>query len=312
VPPPIPIPSDVRDWLNTVFVGCNERVATTMTQVPTIHEVPLDMTFIQHFLSVSIPRRFVSGWTVEISAHYLGGGRHYGEWGDWPRKWEIADIGLLVVYRQGGNVLRSKVALLQSKRLYPIEQELDEETPLEYVAGFGRLFHTDDDWAAITAPRSFAFTGDSRYRALMTEDRQYNAITSYETQRNIPIYYMLYNPREIPSSAVTPLVGQSETSGPCEVGCRIVPARQLREALAGQPGGHSPAYGELRALLAAPFSSELHPGGWRLEHFVTDLLLECETGYIAEGRNDNGLNYIFTRRAGPIAAALAITLDAPA
>jgi hypothetical protein len=97
VPPPIPIPSDVREWLQAVFAGCNQRVATTMTQVPTIHEVPLDMTFIQHFLGVGAPHRFSSGWTVEISTHYLGGGRHYGEWGDWPRKWEIADIGLLVV-----------------------------------------------------------------------------------------------------------------------------------------------------------------------------------------------------------------------
>lgn len=198
MPPPIPIPSDVREWLQAVFAGCNQRVATTMTQVPTIHEVPLDMTFIQHFLGVGAPHRFSSGWTVEISTHYLGGGRHYGEWGDWPREWEIADIGLLVVYRQGGKVLRSKVALLQSKRLYPNEQDLDEETPLDYMAGFGRLFHSDDDWSAITQPRSFAFTEDSRYRALMTGDTQYKAITSYETQRNIPIYYLLYNPARSP------------------------------------------------------------------------------------------------------------------
>jgi hypothetical protein len=38
--------------------------------------------------------------------------------------------GLLVVYRLEGNVLRGKVALMQSKRLYPNEQELEEDTPL--------------------------------------------------------------------------------------------------------------------------------------------------------------------------------------
>lgn len=193
MPPPIPIPVDVRRWLNAVFAGCNERAATAMTQVPTIHEVPLDMTFIQHFVGVSVPRRFPSGWVVEISTHYLGGGRHYGEWGDWPRRWDDQD-----------------------------------------------------------------------------------------------------------------------TSGPCEVGCRIVPARQLHSALTGQPDGHSPAYGELRASLGTPFDPDLHPTGWRLEHFVTNLLLDCETGYIADSRSDRGLNYIFNRRSGPIAAALAITLDAPA
>jgi hypothetical protein len=89
VAPPIPIPADVRLWLSGVFANCNDRVASTLTQVPTIHEVPLDMTFIQHFLGVSTPRRFPSGWTVEISTHYLGGGRHYGEWGDWPGGWEV-------------------------------------------------------------------------------------------------------------------------------------------------------------------------------------------------------------------------------
>ncbi len=52
--PPIPIPADVRGWLRDVFAGCNERASATLTQVPTIHEVPLDMTFIQHFL-IAIP-----------------------------------------------------------------------------------------------------------------------------------------------------------------------------------------------------------------------------------------------------------------
>lgn len=309
--PPIPIPADVRLWLSGVFADCNERVASTMTQVPTIHEVPLDMTFIQHFLGVSAPHRFPSGWTVEISTHYLGGGRHYGEWGDWPRRWEIADIGLLVVYRQGGKVLRSKVALLQSKRLYPDEQPLDEDTPVDYMIGFVRLLHSDDDWATITQPRTFTFNEESRYKALMTGVPQYNAIASYEQQRNIPVYYLLYNPRQIPSSASLPLAGANEPNGPCDVGCRIVPARQLRTALAQQPDGHIPAYSELRAWLGEPFAPDLHPAGWRLEHFVADLLLDCETGYIAESRSDSGLNYIFNRRSGPISVALAVTLDAP-
>jgi hypothetical protein len=312
MPPPIPIPADVRRWLNGVFAGCNERAATTMTQVPTIHEVPLDMTFIQHFVGVRSPRRFPSGWTVEIGTHYLGGGRHYGEWGDWPRRWEIADIGILVVFRQEGKVLRSKVALLQSKRLYPNEQELDEDTPFDYAVGFRRLFYSDDDWAAVTDPRRFTFTEHTRYRALMTAVPQYNAIASYEDQLNIPIYYLLYNPRQIPSTAVVPVTEEQSTIGRCDVGCRVLPARQLRDVLATQPDGHSPAYGELRTSLGVPFLADIHPGGWRLEHFVTDLLLECETGYVAGSRSDGGLNYIFNRRTGPIAAALAITLDAPA
>jgi hypothetical protein len=310
MPPPIPIPPDVRDWLHRVFVGCNGRVSQTITQVPTIHEVPLDMTFIQHFLGVSAPRRFQSGWTVEINTHYLGGGRHYAEWDDFPRRWEIADIGLLVIFREAGKVLRSKVALLQSKRLYPDEQEFEEDVPPDYIKGFGRLFPSDDDWAEVIEPRKFEFTLESRYKALLTGNRQYQSIAAYENQRNIPVYYLLYNPSQIPSSAVLPLTGVQAVDTDVQVGCRVVPANQLRTALSSRPAGHSPTYSEIISSLGTPFGPD-HPAGWRLEHFVVALLLECETGYIAESREDSGLNYIFYRRTGPISAALAITLDAP-
>ena len=81
--------------------------------------------------------------------------------------------------------------------------------------------------------------------------------------------------------------------------------------LDGQPEGHSPAYGELQRGLAAPFTLAQHQAGWRLEHFMVDLLLNCEAGYIASRPSDRGLNYIFNRRTGPISAAIALTIDAP-
>lgn len=90
-----------------------------------------------------------------------------------------------------------------------------------------------------------------------------------------------------------------------------MPAQQLRTALQDRPQGHSPAYHDLQHGLAAPFALDQHRAGWRLEHFVVDLLLECETGYIANSPDDGGLNYIFNRRTGPISAALALTIDAP-
>ena len=83
---------------------------------------------------------FQSDWTVEISTHYLGGGRHWADWPEWPRKWEIADIGFLVQFRQDGKLIRSKVALLQSKRLYADELDLDDDIPYDFMVGFGRLF----------------------------------------------------------------------------------------------------------------------------------------------------------------------------
>jgi hypothetical protein len=90
-----------------------------------------------------------------------------------------------------------------------------------------------------------------------------------------------------------------------------VPAQQLRTALEGQPEGHSPAYGELQRLLAAPFTLDQHRFGWRLEHFMVDPLLNCETAYIASSLADGRLNYIFNRRSGPISAAIALMIDTP-
>lgn len=310
--PPIPIPADVRSGLLDVFGTCNERISKLITDVPTTHETPLDMTFIQHFLGVSAPFRFPSGWTVDLSTHYLGGGRHWGDWPDWPRRWEIADIGLLVLFRQGGNLLRSKVALLQSKRLYPDELDWDEDSPLDYMIGFRRLLPDTDEWSAVMAPRRFSFTDQSRYKALVTGHTQYKAITDYENHRKIPVYYLLYNPVQIPSASVLPISpDRPQTSPSCDVGCRVVPAGQLRTVLDGKPAGSSPAYGDLRSSLPMPFNDPQHHAGWRLEHYVVNLLLECETGYIANSPNDGGLNYIFNRRSGPISAALALTLDAP-
>ena len=117
----------------------------------------------------------------------------------------------------------------------------------------------------------------------MTGVHQYQAIAQYETQRNIPVYYLLYHPWQIPHAVTSPLTSDHKVTGTCDVGCRVVPAQQLRAALQGQPEGHSPAYRELHHGLAVPFSHDQHRAGWRLEHFVVDLLLECETGYIANG-----------------------------
>ena len=176
-----------------------------VNRVPTTHETSLDMAFIDHFASMAAPVRFPSGWVVEISTHFLGGGRHFGDWPGLPRRWEIADIGFLVLFRQGGRLIRSKVALLQSKRLYPDEQDWDEDSPLDYMTGFGRLFKPDDDWGSVIAPRRFGFTSESCYKALMTGVPQYAAIAQYETQRSVPLYYLLYHPWQIPHAVVLPL-----------------------------------------------------------------------------------------------------------
>jgi hypothetical protein len=123
---PLPIPADVIRWFRTVFAQCNRKLARTMSIVPNVAEPALDMALIDHLTQYGAPQVLDSGWTVRVDTHFLGGLRHFSG------KWEIADIGLLVHYRKNGKVLRSKAAVLQSKRLYPkagaVKEELESIT----------------------------------------------------------------------------------------------------------------------------------------------------------------------------------------
>lgn len=301
----IPLPPDVKAWIHDVFASCNQRISAKLSRIPTAHETSLDMTFVEHFSEFSAPIRFPSEWIVTLDTHYLGGMRHF-------YSWEIADIGLLIVFRRAGKAVLTKVALLQSKRLYPVEEEFNEDHPAYYTLGFGRLLKPDASFASIAAPRAFSFDQTSRYKALRVKDEQYEAIRQYETKHKIPVHYLLYHPVAIPWSVVLPAVDTTAALPECEVGCRVTPARDVRKALNKHDQNYSPVLGDLQFLLPAPFTEQENAAGWRVEDFVTELVLTCKEGYVAEDvQQDEGLFQIFNRRSGPIAAAIAITFDAP-
>ncbi len=298
------LPQDVKDWIRYVFASCNHRTSRKMARIPTVHETSLDLTFIEHFSQFASPVRLPSAWTIRLDTHYLGGGRHFGQW-------EIADIGLLVLFRRGGQLIRSKIGLLQSKRLYPVEQHFNEDQPLDYFRGIGRLLEEDPTFAKVVEPRRFSFTEASIYRGLQVADNQYRAISDYEKKFSIPVHYLFYNPLTIPFSSIIPIVEPSELPADCEVGSRVVPASVLREGLKGKSTGYCPAFSDLTSLLPVPFGRTSHQAGWRFGDFVTDLLIDCKEGYVATRRDDPGLDLVFNRRTGPISAAMSITFDAP-
>jgi len=301
----IPLPDDVVRLIREIFGECNLRVATKMSRIPTVHETSLDLTFIEHFSQVAVPITLPSEWTVRLDTHYLGGGRHFGAW-------EVADIGLLVIFRRAGHVVRSKVALLQAKRLYPIEQDFSEDKELDYMIGFGRLYESDNQFAAVTTPRRFSFEEGCRYRTLVVDDQQYQAIRDYEKRYTIPVHYLLYHPLRVPSSTAIPLSSRRAPRGPLRVGCRVVRADLLRQALSKQAHGYVPSYGDLKYLLPTPYDEADHSPGWRLEYFVSELLSKCHEGHVTEeGLADEGLIAVFNRRTHPISAAVQITFDAP-
>lgn len=85
----------VKNWLLSVFAEVNERASRKLSRIPTTHETSLDETVIEQLSQVACPFRFGNDWLVRIDTHYLGGGRHFG-------RWEIADLGVLVIFRRAG------------------------------------------------------------------------------------------------------------------------------------------------------------------------------------------------------------------
>lgn len=295
------IPADVKNYIENVFRDCNNRVARKISQNPNTWETSLDLTLIEHISNYSVPVRLGSNWVIRIDTHYLGGMRHW-------RNWEVADIGILLFFRKNGKTVKSKVTLLQSKRLYANEIEFEEDEKINYEIGFGRLYRSDESFNELLKPRTFHFDNDSRYKALKLKDEQCKAIAEYQKRQGIPIHYLFYNPNTLPEATDVPTTKEFSNKTN-EIGCRIVPAEDLFKTFKKEKENHSPSYGELKFLLDSPFSEDAHAGGWRLEYFMSDLFINCKQGYIVKDDKDEIMYQLFNARSGPIAAALSVTFD---
>jgi hypothetical protein len=298
------LPPDVIALVKNAFSRANERVTKQVSQIPFTTEPTLDQMLISALSEFNAPIRLpTSGWTVQIDTHFLGGRAMF-------HRWEVADIGLMVIFRHQSKTVRSKVALLQSKRLYPDSQTQPDMLDSEYAIGFGRLYASDEEYAEFSQQRVFQFGPDSVYREIQKIDgkgEQWETIREYQQQRGIPVHYLLYHPAELPWSVSVPLAAPLGDSWSRTVGARVVSYNHVVTACRRLHAGGHPTFGMLRN---APESDSQAPGR-SLEDFVAGRLISCFEGYIAKPRNDPGLYNLFFNRSGPISAAIAITIDAP-
>lgn len=266
--PPLPpwslIPSEVIDWARTVFGACNEETSALLTRVPNISEESLDHQFIAKLGEFSIPRAVAGGWVVDVETHFLGGGRHFG-------RWEVADLGIIVRVRDPSGVRFRKVALLQSKRLYPLRGGVREETASDFITGFARLDDPEDELVSIQRRRTYNFTPKSRYREIDRHGRQIGVIDSYVRDAGLSVYYHLYNPWQVPATQRVPVSDYARPEGLPELGSRVIPAELVHDVLHGI-SHREPTLGEIGEIKDVPRF------GWRLESFVADELLGCRQG----------------------------------
>jgi hypothetical protein len=260
------------------------------------------MAFIDELGKFASPALVAPNWTVRLDTHFLGGRRHF-------YSWEVADIGLIVYVRLGGRVRARKVALLQSKRLFPSSggavavDELDE-----YQIGFGRLLPSQELTVELAKRTTYRFTPASKYKSLLTADHQSVAIAEFETARQVPVHYLFYNPWDVPSSTTTPLSAVPKLHGAGSGGARVVPAALVAQKLAGKVPSHAPSFAELAGLVGIGS----HLAGWRLDHFVADLVLGCKQGKLIEPNDHATMRGLFSERSGPISAAIAVAIEGPA
>jgi hypothetical protein len=295
------IPETIREFVRQVFRECNHKVSNKLSKHPGTWETSLDFTFIEHLSNYAAPLKFEKNWVIRFDTHYLGGMRHW-------RNWEIADIGILILFRQNGKTIKSKISLLQSKRLYPNEISFNEDKEDNYIRGFGRLYESDELYKSIIKPRVLNFDESSQYKAFKTKDEQWKAIIEYQNETGIPIHYLFYNPCKIPHSIEMPLTSDINYST-FSVGARVLPGQTVFDKFYKEKEDYSPRFGELKYTLDAPFNEAANEGGWRLEDFISDQLITCKQGYIVRDDDDINLFRVFNRRSGPIASAFSITFD---
>lgn len=295
------IPDDVIAWVHTVFCDCNTRLSEKLSNNPNTPETSLDVTFIEHLSRYASPFSIGKSWTVRIDTHFIGGRRHfYG--------WEVADIGVLVFYRQAGSIVRKKVALLQSKRLYPLSGTVDEETREDVIIGISTLVQSEPTGLPISRPINYKFDKESKYKVFRKLDSQFSAISQWNQENKVPVHYMFYNPWKLPFSQQVPLSKYQKPSGNCKLGTRVIPSEVLFQHLADKPKNYVPSIGELKAILPKPQTWAENAYGRRLESFFVRLLT-CNEGYVFESDRDASIDRLFYRKDAMLSAAISITVE---
>ena len=292
-------------WFRSVFAEANRRVCERLVNLPNIRETSLDDGLIEALILDSAPTLLPSGAIVRMDTHNIGGLRRIGRphW-DFPfgRRWETADIAVLVFIYRHETLIAKKVGLLQSKRLYPDNNDVEDEDELGFLQGMNAFIQRESSQAAGALHRTFGFNENCLYGAIHSGSEQIASIEDLNNDFGKAIYYLLYNPHEIPFSVSYPLRERIRVHQPA-IGCRVVDADQVHGALSNLNEGESPTFAMIKR---AGMASD-----WPLETWASDLLLTCRVGQQFDDSRDRDVRYFLERRSGPIGAALAASITIP-
>jgi hypothetical protein len=299
------IPEDVVDWFREVFAEANRSVCERLINLPNIRETSLDDGLIEALIPESAPTLLPSGAIVRMDTHNIGGLRRLGHphWDyPFPRRWETADIAVLVFIYRADRLIAKKIGLLQSKRLFPLNNDVDDEDEIGFLYGMNTFLRREEPQAVGVLHRSFAFDESCIYGAMANGSDQVKAITALNRDFGKAVYYLLYNPPTMPCEVRYPL-RQRIRVAEISAGCRVLDADEVHAALAELAAGKAPTFAELANAGAT--------SNWPLETWAADLLLTCKVGEQFESDRDDRVRYFLERRSGPIGAAIAASITLP-
>ncbi|MBD1862354.1 MULTISPECIES: hypothetical protein [Trichocoleus] len=298
--PDLTLPNDVKNFLKQLFLECNRKISFQLSMFPNAHEESLDLLFISHFAHMQGAIKFDSNWTLRIDAHFIGGGRHF-------RTWEVADIGLMVMFRKNGRITRSKLAFLQSKKLYASPLKYKPQDP-HFRAGLGRLLVTEEEHCELVKTMLLKYSEKSKYKALKLKSEQEGAMSMFSSRHNITLHYLLYNPSLIPWEIKTPVEGVP-TIDENKVGCRVISKPFLDTSFQDKQVNYAPSYKDIRDAFKKDFSDQESVAGWKMENFICDLFINGKEGLVDDSPNFQTMLRIMSQKTSPISSALSITFD---
>jgi hypothetical protein len=291
--PWIALPQDVLAFVSAAFATANEEATKRLINVPNVREGSLDDAFVEAFVPNSAPTVLPSGTTIKMDIHNVGGLRRAGSW-------ETADIGVIVYVFRREYLICRKIGLLQSKRLYPKNNDVDDKDPVDFFYGMNAFLKRGEKSPLGTLHRTYDFDEQCVYGEIKAESDQINFISDFNKRFGTAVYYMLYNPPDLPCSVQYPVMARQSVSSP-KIGCRIHSAADIHAAVTSLRKGAAPSY----AMVGASTNSD-----WRVEHWASELLA-CKVGRQFDQTDDEMLERLVVRRTGPIGAAILISIALP-
>ena len=290
------VPDDVIDWIQHVVSEANDAATERLTNQPNVRETSLDDALINGIEKYSAPKRLPSGAVVMLEVHNIGGLRQI-------ERWELADIAFIVHVTVEGRPLSRKIGLLQSKRLYPTNSDVDVDDPLTFKLGLNGLLDAEVGRAFSQLRRDYSFKDSSRFGAIVSDDPQLARIKEFHKRFGEAVFYLLYAPVEVPLDVRMPTSAYRKVLRAVE-GARVVRAAAIEKAVkrAGSTRG-GPTLKSVKRNAGAEY--------WRLEDWASNLLLRCKVGRQYTEADIDLINGVVVRRSGPIGAAIRINIDLP-